>query len=176
MTVQNITSDANLVGLHDISSVAPCVISGSQASSASSGPSLALSAFTPPSFPAPSPASLSPLPCHVTSANGLFADLCALHHRESSRGKAVPSSERSLIALLVNHRTRERTLGSFGTSCLTREFVTSEQVLLLPEDVLSVIGYMGQATGKNPSAIMPDVLFCPLWDSEATTRNQKYCR
>ena len=53
-----------------------------------------------------------------------------------------------LIALLVINRPGEN-FGELQDILLDAGIVTSEQVLLLPEDVLSVIGYMGQAQART---------------------------
>jgi hypothetical protein len=119
VTVQNITSDANLAGSQGVSPAAPCVVSGS--STASSGPALALSTFAPPSLHASS----SPNPFEAK----LFP----------------PVSE--VIALVEVDKPGEA-LGELESVLLEAGIVTSEQLLLLPEDVLCVIGYMGQARAR----------------------------
>jgi hypothetical protein len=129
VTVHNITSDANIAGSQGVSSTAPCVISGS--SSASSESALALSTFTTPSFvdnkappPSPSP-SLPPNPFEVK----LFP----------------PVSE---VIALVKANKPEEDFGELECVLLEAGIVTSEQLLLLPEDVLCVVGYMGQARAR----------------------------
>lgn len=132
MTFQNIASDANLAGLQAVSSAAPHVILHSRStSSVPTKPTVALSAFVPPS--SPDDKALPPSLCPSPSSNPFEENLFP------------PASE--VLALLVIDRLGEH-FGELHSTLLEAGIVQSEQLLLLPEDILSVIGNIGPAWAR----------------------------
>ena len=135
VTIQNITPEVNSGSLTSIPTSAPLAGGFSSASDAT---------FTSPKLPGPSSPTFTPL-SQKRIAKTTNVSSSSLHSASSFMNVFPPVGE---VVSLIKAEKPEGDFEELEQNLLEAGIFTSEQILLLPEDVLCVIGCMGKPQAR----------------------------